>query len=188
MLAGDGSGRNMQVRDKFGVWDLSIHTTFYQKDDLCVWFLPRVEMLRDDFKKLIKCLPLLKKIIYRDLLIYSTRNSTQYSVIIHLYGKRIWKRMDTYIYIYITESLNCTTETNTTLYINYTPLQNFLKLRKKKGVSWFFLATQPGPKMLWMTIRSGQRMNPLSLTPFYYWTCFVNSPPNGEKSHMYRPL
>ena len=34
--------------------------------------------------------------------------------------------------------------------------------------------------MPWATRRSGHRMNPLTLTPFYNWTCFVNSPQNGR--------
>ena len=38
----------------------------------------------------------------------------------NLNGKRIWKRIDTCVHI--TESLCCTPETNTTLLINYTPI------------------------------------------------------------------
>ena len=50
------------------------------------------------------------KIIYKDIL-YSTENSTQYSVITHM-GKESEKR-NIYIYIYkIAESLCCTPETN----------------------------------------------------------------------------
>lgn len=33
--------------------------------------------------------------------------------------------------------------------------------------------------MPWVTRQSGHRMNPLTLTPFYNWTCFLNSPQNG---------
>ena len=45
-------------------------------------------------------------------LLFSTENSTQYSVIIYV-GKKIWKRMD--VWTYITESLCCTTEIITIL-------------------------------------------------------------------------
>ena len=51
----------------------------------------------------------IKQMTNKDLL-YSTRNSTQYS---DLYGKIILKRTD--ICIFATESLCCTAETNTTL-------------------------------------------------------------------------
>ena len=46
----------------------------------------------------------------------------------NLNGRRIWKRIDTRTYI--TESLCCTPETNTTLLINCSP--NKIKIKKKK--------------------------------------------------------
>ena len=49
----------------------------------------------------------------------------------NLIGKRIWKRI--HICICITESLCCTPETNTTLLINYTPIEN-KKLKKKRCI------------------------------------------------------
>ena len=51
--------------------------------------------------------------LVHSFMLYSIWNSTQYSVIIYLYGKRTWKRMD--MYLYITESLCCTAEIITTL-------------------------------------------------------------------------
>ena len=48
----------------------------------------------------------------------------------HLNGKRIWKRIDTCIFI--TVSLCCTPKTNTTLLINYTPIKNSLKKKKQR--------------------------------------------------------
>jgi len=43
-----------------------------------------------------------------------------------LYGRRVWGRMDTCIYM--AESLHCSSETVTTLLISYIPIQNeFLK-------------------------------------------------------------
>ena len=55
----------------------------------------------------------IKQITNKDLL-YSTRNYTQYLVI--TYNEReTKKRLYIYICVYITESLCCTPETNTTL-------------------------------------------------------------------------
>ena len=45
----------------------------------------------------------------------------------NLYEKKIWKRLD--ICVCITESVCCTSETNTALWINYTPVSNFFFLR-----------------------------------------------------------
>ena len=52
----------------------------------------------------------------------------------NLNGKRIWKRIDTCIYI--TESLCYTPETNATSLINYTSIQTFLKKEKKIQFGW----------------------------------------------------
>ena len=60
-------------------------------------------------------------------LLYSTRNSTQYSN--DIYGKKIWK-WEAILYAYVvcmTESLCYTTETNITLYISSTPIKIFKK-------------------------------------------------------------
>ena len=54
----------------------------------------------------------IKQITNKDLL-YSTGNSTQYSVMTYM-GKNLKKEW-IYIYIHITDSLCCTPETNTTL-------------------------------------------------------------------------
>ena len=59
-----------------------------------------------------------KQVTNKDLL-YSTGNSTQYSVMTYV-GKESKKE-----WIYITDSLCCTPETNTTLQINYTPIKIF---------------------------------------------------------------
>ena len=56
----------------------------------------------------------IKQIINKDLLL--TETSSQYSVMTYM-GKES-KKVD----ICITDSLCCTTETNTTVYINYTPI------------------------------------------------------------------
>ena len=60
----------------------------------------------------------IKQITNKDQL-YSTGNSTQYSVMAYM-GKESKKRVDGCICI--TESLCCTPETNTTLLINYAPI------------------------------------------------------------------
>ena len=47
-----------------------------------------------------------------------------------------------YVYTYITDVLFCIAETNTILYINYTPIKiNFKNLKHKKttGISWWHL-------------------------------------------------
>ena len=59
----------------------------------------------------------MKWIINKDLL-YSTKNSTQYSVTTYM-GKESEKE---WIYMYITEPLCCTHENNMTLKINYIPI------------------------------------------------------------------
>ena len=55
----------------------------------------------------------IKQITNKDLL-YSTGNSTQYSVMTYM-GTESKKKEWIYVYIYITDSLCCTPETNTTL-------------------------------------------------------------------------
>ena len=57
-------------------------------------------------------------------LLYSTGNSTQYSAR-GCMGKESKKYA--YIYIFMTDSLYCMPETNTTLYSNHTPTHIFLK-------------------------------------------------------------
>ena len=57
--------------------------------------------------------------ITNGVLLYSTGNSAQYSVINHN-GKEYEKEC---IYICITESLCCTLEINTTLYTNHTSIK-----------------------------------------------------------------
>ena len=49
----------------------------------------------------------------------------------NLIGNIIWKRIDTCICI--TESFCCTLETNTTMLINYAPIQNNNYLKRKKN-------------------------------------------------------
>ena len=62
------------------------------------------------------------KIINKDLL-YSPGKYTQY-LVITCKGKELEKEyLSIYLSIYITESLCCTPETNTTLYINYTSIK-----------------------------------------------------------------
>ena len=53
-------------------------------------------------------------------ILYSTGNSTQYSVMAYM-GKELLKKVD--ICICITDSLCCTPETNRILQINYTPIK-----------------------------------------------------------------
>ena len=67
-----------------------------------------------------------KQITSKDLL-YSTGNSTQYSVITYMRKKSV-KRMN--MCICITDSLCYIPETNTTLYINYIP--KFFLIKKNK--------------------------------------------------------
>ena len=52
-----------------------------------------------------------------------------YALCGNLDGRGVWERMDTCIYV--AESLHCSSETITTLLIDYTPIQN-KKLKKKK--------------------------------------------------------
>ena len=72
-----------------------------------------------------------KQITSKDLL-YSTENSTQYSVITYMRKESV-KRMNTCVCI--TDSLFCIPETNTTLYINYTPKIFLIKNNKRNEES-----------------------------------------------------
>ena len=71
------------------------------------------------------------QITSKDLL-YSTENSTQYSVITYMRKESV-KRMNTCVCI--TDSLFCIPETNTTLYINYTPKIFLIKNNKRNEES-----------------------------------------------------
>ena len=62
----------------------------------------------------------IKQITNKNLL-YSTGNSTQYSVMAYMGKESKKKRMD--VCICITDSLCCTPETKTTLLIEYTPIK-----------------------------------------------------------------
>ena len=65
-------------------------------------------------------------------LLYSTGNSTRYSVIIYM-GRESEKKMD--VSTGVTESLHCTVKIITTLSINYTSI----KLLKMKKIKKYFL-------------------------------------------------
>ena len=82
-----------------------------QKTNMVTWGKERGEINWETGTDICTLL-YIKQITNKDLL-YSTGNSTQYSVMTYM-GKNLKKEW-IYIYIHITDSLCCTPETNTTL-------------------------------------------------------------------------